>query len=137
MEATAYPRVKTCCIGSVEEAWLAIASGASALGLVSAMPSGPGVVSEAVIAQVARMIPPGVSSVLLTSRQDSDGIIAQQRRTGASVIQITDRLLEGNYEEIHAALPGIGLMQVIHVTGPEAVTEAVSVAPFVQAFLFD
>ena len=36
-------RVKICCICSVEEAKLATAYGASALGFVGHMPSGPGV----------------------------------------------------------------------------------------------
>ena len=38
------PRIKVCCIASIEEAKLAIEMGASAIGLVSAMPSGPGVI---------------------------------------------------------------------------------------------
>jgi phosphoribosylanthranilate isomerase len=40
------PKVKICCIGSVTEARLAIRYGASALGLVSEMPSGTGVIPE-------------------------------------------------------------------------------------------
>lgn len=43
------PRVKVCCIASLEEAWLAIDEGASALGLVSAMPSGPGPIPDDLI----------------------------------------------------------------------------------------
>ena len=39
-------QVKICCIASIEEASLAIKYGASAIGLVSEMPSGPGVISE-------------------------------------------------------------------------------------------
>ena len=35
------------------------------------------------------------------------------------------------------ALPGISLVQVIHVTGPEAVDEAIAVAPHVDAILLD
>ena len=46
-------RVKVCCISSIEEARLAVRRGASALGLVSEMPSGPGVVSEALITEIA------------------------------------------------------------------------------------
>ncbi len=42
MEPIKKPRVKICCITSVKEAWLAIKYGASAVGLVSEMPSGPG-----------------------------------------------------------------------------------------------
>ncbi|MEL7361150.1 MAG: phosphoribosylanthranilate isomerase, partial [Bacteroidota bacterium] len=60
------PRIKVCCIGSVEEARLAIEHGASALGLVSAMPSGPGVISEALIADIASTVPPPIGTFLLT-----------------------------------------------------------------------
>jgi phosphoribosylanthranilate isomerase len=48
------PRTKICCITSLDEARMAIACGASALGFVSAMPSGPGVISEETIAHIAR-----------------------------------------------------------------------------------
>ena len=86
------PRVKICCIGSIEEAWMAIRYGASAIGLVSEMPSGPGVISEDLIARIAAAIPPSISSFLLTSKQEARSIIAQHRRCGASTIQIVDRL---------------------------------------------
>ena len=72
------PRVKVCCISSKEEANLAITYGASALGLVSEMPSGPGVISEDKIANIASIIPPAVSSFLLSSKQDVKSIINQQ-----------------------------------------------------------
>ena len=62
MEARETPRVKICCITSLEEARLAIAYGADALGLVSQMPSGPGVIDEAEIAKIAATVPPPVSS---------------------------------------------------------------------------
>jgi len=131
------PRVKICCIGSIEEAWTAINHGASALGLVSDMPSGPGVISEDLIAQIADIVPPGVSSFLLTSQQDTISIITQQRRLGVNTIQICDRLESGSYEDLHNAMPGIDIVQVIHVTGPEAIAEAVHVAPHVDGILLD
>jgi len=137
MKPATRPRVKICCIGSVEEAELAITAGASALGLVSEMPSGPGVISENVIARVAATVPPGVTSVLLTCRQDVGSIIAQQQRTGVAAIQICDRLTNGTYDDLWRALPGIGLMQVIHVTGPESVDEARQIAPHIHALLLD
>ena len=65
------PRVKICCIANLEEAWIAIRAGASALGLVSSMPSGPGVIGEDLIAEVAAATPPPVSTFLLTSLQDA------------------------------------------------------------------
>lgn len=124
-------------MASVQEARLAIGYGASAVGLVSAMPSGPGVISEELIAEIARAVPPPVASFLLTSRQDVVAIIRQQRRTGVNTIQICDRLERCSYHDLRAAMPCVKLVQVIHVTGDESVDEAASVAPEVDALLLD
>jgi phosphoribosylanthranilate isomerase len=129
--------VKICCIASVEEAWLAIEHGASALGLVSEMPSGPGVIPEERIAEIAAAVPPSVASFLLTSLQDAAAIAAQHRRVRTSAVQICDRLAAEAYQALRDALPGVGLVQVVHVTGPESVEEAVAVAPRVDALLLD
>ncbi|HEU4593759.1 MAG TPA: phosphoribosylanthranilate isomerase [Pyrinomonadaceae bacterium] len=137
MKASIKPRVKICCIGSVEEARLAVESGASALGLVGEMPSGPGVIPEELIARIAATIPPPVASFLLTCAQDAATIVEQQQRAGTNTVQICDRLSGGTYEELRAAMPGVRLVQVVHVTGPESVAEAVSVAPRVDAVLLD
>lgn len=131
------PRVKICCISSVEEAQLAIRYGASALGLVSAMPSGPGPIPEELIAEIARTIPPGVASFLLTSKQDPDSIIAQQRRMRTNTLQLVDSVSVSTYLRLREALPGIGIVQVIHVQGEESVGEAVAVADYVDAILLD
>jgi phosphoribosylanthranilate isomerase len=137
MGPTRAPRVKICCIGSVEEAALAIDYGASALGLVSAMPSGPGVITEDRIAEIAASIPPPIGSFLLTSHQEVDAIISQHRRCRTNCIQICDSLTLGSLADLKAALPGISIIQVIHVTGPESVDEAMAVAPSVDAILLD
>lgn len=137
MEPTSKPRVKICCIGSVAEARLAIRCGAAAVGLVSEMPSGPGIIAEEEIARIAVTVPPPVVSVLLTSKQDADSIIAQQRRCGVSAIQICDRLTTGSYRQLRAALPGIRLIQVIHVGGADSFEEALTIAPQVDALLLD
>jgi phosphoribosylanthranilate isomerase len=137
MQPARRPRIKICCIRDVLEAWMAISHGASALGLVSAMPSGPGVIEEATIAAVAGVVPPGVATFLLTSLQDVASIVAQHRRLRTTTLQIVDRLTSGSYRELREALPGIGLVQVIHMTGPESVDEAVAVAPEVDAILLD
>jgi phosphoribosylanthranilate isomerase len=137
MKPSIKPRVKICCIASVAEAWMAIEAGASAIGLVSAMPSGPGPIPEDLIAEIAATVPPGVSSFLLTCLQDAASIIDQQRRLRVNTIQICDRLTAGTYQEIREALPGVALVQVVHVIGPEAVDEAIAVAPHVDAVLLD
>lgn len=137
MEASTRPRVKICCISSVEEARLAIQYGASALGLVSAMPSGPGVIEEDAIAKIADTIPPSIGSFLLTSQQDVEVIIAQQRRCRVNTLQLVDSMPMGSYQRLREALPGIALVQVIHVRGLESLEEARAIAPQVQALLLD
>lgn len=137
MPATNQPRVKICCIASLEEAWLAIRYGASAIGLVSAMPSGPGVIPEELITEIAAQLPPAVASFLLTCQQDAASIIAQQRRCLTNTLQLCDRLERGSYQQMREALPGIKLVQVIHVGGEESLQEAVSVAAQVDAILLD
>ena len=131
------PRVKICCIRTVEEAALAICHGAAALGLVSAMPSGPGVIAEETIAEIAASVPPRVATFLLTSKRDADSIIAQQRRCRVNTIQLCDSVEPGCHAKLRNALPGIALVQVIHVTGPESVAEALALAGKVDALLLD
>jgi phosphoribosylanthranilate isomerase len=133
----AAPRVKICCISSVAEAALAVRHGAAALGLVSAMPSGPGIIPEELISRIAATVPPGVASFLLTSRQQAPAIVEQQRRCRTTTVQICDHLADRDYAVLRRDLPGIGLVQVIHVTGPEAVDEALEAAPEVDAILLD
>ena len=116
---------------------MAIEHGAAAVGLVSAMPSGPGPIPEELIAKIAAEVPPGVSSFLLTCRQNATAIIEQQRRLRVNTIQICDRLPAGSYAVLRAALPGVSLVQVVHVTGPEAIDEAILIAPEVDAILLD
>jgi phosphoribosylanthranilate isomerase len=137
LEKTERPRVKVCCIKSLEEAQLAVRYGAAALGLVSSMPSGPGVIEDDAIARLAAAVPPPVARFLLTSRQDVRAIVEQQRRTRVDTLLICDRLVDGTYAELRAAVPDVRIVQVIHVTGPESVDEAVLVAPEVDALLLD
>lgn len=137
MKITPTPRVKICCISSVEEAAMAVEAGASALGLVSQMPSGPGVISEDRIAEIAATVPPAIGTFLLTCRQSVDEIVIQQRACRTNTIQICDHLTHGTHRDLKQALPGISIVQVVHVTGPESVAEAVAVAPHVDAILLD
>ncbi len=130
-------RVKICCIASIDEAALAIECGASALGLVSHMPSGPGVISDEQIAEIAATVPPAIGTFLLTSRQSLTDIIEQQRFCRTNTIQICDHLTAGTHRDLKDALPGISVVQVVHVTGPESIEEAARLAPHVDAILLD
>jgi len=137
MNPTGKPRVKVCCISSVEEAALAVQLGAAALGLVSHMPSGPGVISEELIAEIVRTVPPSVGTFLLTSKQDVEAIIEQQRFCRTNCIQICDRLTSGEHHDLRRALPGISLIQVVHVVGAESIDEALAASQGVDAILVD
>lgn len=131
------PRIKVCCIKNVAEAQLAIAHGASAVGLVSAMPSGPGSIPESTIAGIAATVPPGVATFLLTSQTDADAIIDQQRRCRTNTLQLVDAVPRSTYGKLRRALPGIKIVQVIHMTANEAVGEALDLASEVDALLLD
>jgi phosphoribosylanthranilate isomerase len=133
----ARPRVKICCMASVEEARMAVECGASAVGLVSEMPSGPGVIAEELIAEIAARVPPPVATFLLTCKQDAASIIGQQRRCRVNTVQLCDRVAPDVYTELRARLPGVSLVQVVHVRGDESFDEALSVARHVDALLLD
>jgi phosphoribosylanthranilate isomerase len=130
-------RIKICCIQSIDEARLAIAAGADALGLVGAMPSGPGPVADGTIAAIVRSVPPPVATFLLTSETTAEAIVAHARRCGTSTLQLVDRVAPAVYERLREALPGIKLVQVVHVGGEGSVTEARAAAPLVDALLLD
>jgi phosphoribosylanthranilate isomerase len=137
MDACAVPRIKVCCISSLDEASLAVRLGASALGLVGPMPSGPGVIDDALIRTISRVVPPGVASFLLTSRTDAEAIIDHQRSVGTSTLQLVDAVPPGAHRAIRGALPGIRIVQVIHVVGPQSIDEALLAAENVDAILLD
>jgi phosphoribosylanthranilate isomerase len=101
------------------------------------MPSGPGVISDEQIAEIAATVPPAIGTFLLTSRQSVEEVIAQQRFCRTNTIQICDHLTHGTHRDLKQALPGISVVQVIHVTGPESIEEAVSVASHIDAILLD
>lgn len=132
----AYPRVKICCISSKEEAALAVKYGASALGLVSQMPSGPGVISLEEIAEIVPTVPPPIATFLLTSKHTIDEIRKQHEIVRTNTIQICDHFLD-SYSELRKALPNVKLVQVIHITGEESIEESVKAAENVDAILLD
>lgn len=131
------PRVKICCIASIDEATRAIQAGASALGLVSAMPSGPGPIDEATIATIAAAVPRTIDTFLLTCLTEADAIVAQQRRCGTTTLQLVDAVPPSTYATLRRALPGVAIVQVIHVLGEDSVHQACAIAPHVDALLLD
>lgn len=130
-------RVKICCISSIDEANTAIALGVNAIGLVGNMPSGPGVISDALIKTIAASVPEGIDTFMLTSETSAKKIVEHHNRTLTNTIQIVDELKEGTYSEIRSSLTSIKLVQVIHVIDDKSVDEAVRISEFVDALLLD
>lgn len=116
---------------------MAISHGADAVGLVAKMPSGPGPITDELIADIAKTIPAGIASFLLTSEQSSVKIIDHVQRTGTTTVQIVDELSEGTYLQIREALPELQIVQVIHVTGEESIEQALQVQEYVDYILLD
>lgn len=131
------PRVKICCISSIDEARIAIEHGAAALGLVGHMPSGPGVIGDELINQIAKTVPPPISTFLLTSETKPQDIITHYKKVYTTTIQIVDELEKRAYETIRKELPNVKLVQVIHVIDDNSVKEAIEISKFVDAILLD
>jgi phosphoribosylanthranilate isomerase len=121
------PRVKICCIADEAEARLAVTHGAAAIGLVSAMPSGPGVIDDTTVARVAAALRgEPVRSFLLTACTTADGIAAQHAAAGTTTLQLVDRVPLPELQRLRARVPGVELVQVVHVTGAAALAQALA-----------
>jgi phosphoribosylanthranilate isomerase len=134
---TGAPRIKICCIASADEAQQAVRQGAAAIGLVSAMPSGPGVIDETTIREVVAATTAPTETFLLTALQRADAIEAQHRRCGTTTLQLVDAVSPSELRELRGRLPEVRLVQVIHVLDERAVDEALAVEPLVDALLLD
>lgn len=131
------PKVKICCISNQQEAELAIKMGASVLGLVGPMPSGPGIIDDHLIQEIAAKTPEYISTFLLTSETSAEAIIKHHKKVNTSSIQIVDELSSGCYQQIRDELPKIELIQVIHVIDKNSVTHAIEAAKHVDYILLD
>lgn len=130
-------RVKICCISSAEEAALAIAAGADAVGLVGAMPTGPGILSDSTVAAIAAKVPPPVAAFLLTSEHTAEGILAHVRRCGVSTVQIVRHVDPLVHDQLAADAPWLRRVQVVHVEGDDALDVIGGYGDRPHAFLLD
>ena len=130
-------RVKVCCIASIDEAQMAVRHGVDAVGLVGAMPSGPGPIPDKKIKEIATQIPPAVSCFLLTSETSSSGIAEHLLRTGVGTVQLVQHLSLAETMALDRVLLSTRRVQVIHMEGPEALELIPKYEPHVHAFLLD
>ena len=129
--------VKICCMASVEEARLAARHGASAVGLVGEMPSGPGVIGAKAAAVIAREAPLVLETFLLTSGKCAADIASELAICPATAVQIVRHIDPEEYPALIEAIPQVRRVQVIHIEDEGALGLAARYAPYVDAFLLD
>lgn len=130
-------RIKVCCIANAEEARLAIACGADAIGLVGRMPSGPGAIPDEQIAEIAMVLSPPIASFLLTAEVTADAIASHVLRTGVSTVQIVSHIDPMESAALARRLPAVRRVQVIHVEDRRSLDLIGVYAEHVHAFLLD
>ena len=102
------------------------------------MPSGPGPIAIPLIKEISESVPPAVSTFLLTCEINAKGIIDIYKKTHTHVLQLVDAVENMEvYSKVRDAIPHVKLVQVIHITGPESLSEAHIIAPHVDALLLD
>lgn len=89
------------------------------------------------IAEIAARVPRPTETFLLTALQDAEAIAEQHRRCGTTALQLVDWVAESELRRLRHLVPGVRLVQVIHVAGAESVEEATAAAAFVDTLLLD
>ena len=126
-----------CCITSHKEAEIALKAGADLLGLVSEMPSGPGVIALDAIAKIVKHLPPATKTVLLTSKTKAEDILSQHNQVKTWGIQLVDFISFVDLRTLKTQLSNIQLIQVVHVTDETALAQANALQNLVDYLLLD
>ena len=129
-------KIKICCIQSADEAKLAFATGADAIGLVSSMPSGPGPIPDSRIRDVISAFP-GSMSVLLSSRTSFDAVRRQVDFCRPAALQLVDHVSPGVRKRLKIEFPDLTLIQVVHVQGEEVLATHVEAVSHAHMLLLD
>jgi phosphoribosylanthranilate isomerase len=130
-------QVKVCCILNTKEAQMAIDAGADAIGLVSAMPSGPGVIRDDEILEIAHFAKNKIDIFLLTSQTSGSTIIQQFHAFSPDYLQLVDYVSEKDYRILRSRIPIAKLIQVIHVIDDESLDMAIHYSKLADGLLLD
>lgn len=116
---------------------MAIDAGADALGLVAAMPSGPGPIGDEQISEIAAWVPPPVTTFMLTAETTADGISRHVEATRPTAVQIVSHIEPAEAAKLADLQPAVRRVQVIHVQDMSALDLIPVYAPHMHAFLLD
>ena len=132
-------RIKICCISSFGEARRAAQAGADVLGLVSAMPSGPGPIDDDLIYELtfAAKAWPEVRTFVLTAETDADALAHQHVELGGDTFQLVAATTPETRRALREFRPELGIVQVVHVEGEESLEMAREAALHSDAVLLD
>ena len=117
---------------------MAIDTGASALGLVGPMPSGPGIISNEMIAIIAQAVADyPVETFLLTNETTVEGIYDHYQKVKTTTIQLVDKIEKEGHARLKELLPEVKIIQVLHVLDEKTIEEAERLMHYVDALLLD
>lgn len=116
---------------------MAIEAGADALGLVAAMPSGPGPISDNAIAEIAAVVPPPISTFMLTAEKTAEAISSHVLATRPTTVQIVSHIEETEAAMLADLQSHVRRVQVVHVEDQSALDLIPVYSPYVHAFLLD
>ncbi|MCF3934226.1 phosphoribosylanthranilate isomerase [Acuticoccus sp. M5D2P5] len=130
-------RVKICCIRSVDEAALAIAAGADALGFVGPMPTGVGPIPDDTTRAITPHVPAPISPWILTYESEPDAILAHAERCAVATVQIVQHVDPAVHDALERRAPWLRRVQVIHVEDRGAVDIMAAYGAGPHTFLLD
>ena len=116
---------------------MAIQAGTDALGLVGAMPSGPGVIEDHTIRAISLELPAAVSAFLLTQERTAEAIAEHVTRCAVSTVQVVNHVDPLELQTLRRLMPALRIVQVIHVEGSDALDLVHHYENFVHSFLLD
>lgn len=131
------PRVKICCMASVEEAALCAELGADLIGLVGPMPSGAGIIGPQTCREISEQAAAWVTPVLLTSSETAQDIRTDVEDANVRAVQLVRHVDPAVHRELAVTIPHVRRIQVIHVEDSSALELIESYGTLADAFLLD
>lgn len=132
------PVIKVCGIQNIDEALGCVEAGANTIGMLLGIThTAEDKISSATGKGIVDALPAGIRTVMVTHLLDADEISDIAKEVGISAVQIHDDLGVLGIKKLRELLPGIELIKAIHVTGEEALQQALQYAPHVDMLLLD
>ncbi|MFN8558227.1 MAG: phosphoribosylanthranilate isomerase [Dehalococcoidia bacterium] len=131
-------RVQIAGISNLEDALAVERAGADAIGFTLGLPTGPhNGLDEHGARAIIRALPPLIVPLLITYLVTAAEVVPLCRYLGVSTVQLHAPADPAEIAAMRAGLPGLKVILAVHVTGEEAVAEAVRVAPHADALILD